>query len=244
MKPQPLISVIIPAYNEAERIGTTLDSLAKYASAHNFLPEVIVVDDGSVDGTAEVVRRFESDRHLGFIRILPLGANHGKGYATKAGMQVAHGIWRLFMDADNSIDISNLDAFLGYAENGFGMVIGSIEVEGSAANEHNGPYRRILSWLSKMPVRIFISATVRDTQRGFKLFSQAAADMLFGRQTIDRWGFDMELVAIAVSHDIKIKEVPVVWNNPAGSKVTWRSYLATFVELFKIIRNKVRGLYL
>src|ERR1700722_20934389 len=120
------ISIIIPAYNEEKRLGRTLESLWDYCRSHHLWPEVIVVDDGSSDGTVRVAKHYQ--RAMPFLKIVPLGENHGKGYAVRTGMQSAQGDYRLFMDADNSIDIRNLDEFLPEAQNGADVVVGSIEV--------------------------------------------------------------------------------------------------------------------
>ncbi len=236
------ISVVIPAYNEEKRLGQTLESLRCYFASHAFLPEVIIVDDGSIDDTVGVVRRYQ--QAMPFLKLVELQENHGKGYAVRMGMREAQGEYRLFMDADNSVDISNLDTFLPYAQNHVAdVIIASIEVGNVTAREHNGMYRRALSRLSKLPVRLFITSEVKDTQRGFKLFTKQAAESIFSRQTIDRFGFDIEIVAITLAHRFSIKEVPVEWDNPEGSTVTIGSYFTTLYELAKIVLNKATGAY-
>jgi cellulose synthase/poly-beta-1,6-N-acetylglucosamine synthase-like glycosyltransferase len=235
------ISIIIPAYKEAERIGVTLNSLKSYFETSTHIPEVIVVDDGSPDNTVEVVKSFLSE--MPYLKLIPLPENRGKGFAVKTGMLTATGHLRLFMDADNSVNISHLEAFLEEYAKGYEVVIGSIELPEARATENNGFARRALSKLSKIPVRLFATPGIYDTQRGFKLFGGAAAEEIFSRQTIDRFGFDIELLVIARARNYHIREIPVIWNNPTGSTVTGGDYIKTFKELARIVTNNLLNKY-
>lgn len=238
----PFLSVIIPAYNERERIGTTLESVYNYVSLQDYLYEIIVVDDGSRDGTPEFVKTFQSS--IPNLTLLINEKNRGKGYSVKRGMLEAKGEFRIFMDADNSVDISHLPSFLSAMQGGdVDVAIGSIKVGHFEAHEHAGWYRRMLGSYANVLVQLFAVPGIQDTQRGFKVFSRKAADSIFPYQTIERFGFDIEVLVIARAHRLNIRELPVQWNNPAGSKVTAASYVQTLSELAKITRNRILRRY-
>ena len=167
----------------------------------------------------------------------------GKGYAVKCGMAAADGKLCLFMDADNSVKIEEIEKFIPEVEAGNDVVIGSIELQKKDVHEHNGKHRRFLGSLSKKLIQVIATPNVRDTQRGFKLFTKEAAEIIFPKLTIHRFGFDIELLVIAEANGFKIKEMPVAFDNPAGSTVTFSSYFTTFIELMNIKFKKVMGLY-
>ena len=237
------LSVVIPAYNEEKRIGATLADLKRYFSDKGYAYEVIVVSDGSTDGTAEAVSRFAK----GFpaLKLIDNKENRGKGYAVRCGMLEARGQYRLFMDADNSVTIDTVEPFIEEArKSGCDVTIGSIAFSAEAkVVEHNGWHRRVFGSVSKLLVRAVATPGIYDTQRGFKLFTGRAAQAVFPQQKVDRFGFDIELLVIARAHGFSIRELPVAWDNPAGSKVHMRAYLDSFVELWKIYANMVRGSY-
>lgn len=237
-----LISVVVPAYNESKRILRTLASLRNYFKAVDYGYEVIVVSDGSKDVTDDIVRDFAS--LFPALRLISYGKNRGKGYAVKQGMLAARGEYRLFMDADNSVTIESVETLLDEMErSGSDVAIGSIGVPGSVVVEGAGAHRRILGSLSKLLVRAVALPGIYDTQRGFKLFTKRAADAIFPLQRIERFGFDIEVLLIARRHGFKIKEVPVDWYNPAGSKVTAKAYLDSLVDLGKTALNAASGKY-
>ena len=242
------LSVIIPAYNEEERISATLLDIDKYLSKENYDYEIIVVSDGSIDKTVEVVK--ELQRKIKNLRVIDNKKNHGKGYVVKQGMLEAKGDYRLFMDADNSTTIDHLDKFLPFVsprlarQERYDIVIGSIEIKGAEIREEAAWYRRLLGKYSKYIIRIISGLWgIHDTQRGFKLFTDEAAEKIFPRQTIMRWGFDIEILVIARKIGFKIKELPVDWKNPGESKVSLISYVKTFQELLKIKWNLVSNRY-
>lgn len=235
------LSVIIPAYKEAERIGPTLLSLDDYFKNKNYTYEIIVVNDGSPDNLVGVIKEYMCKvRNL---RLINNEVNRGKGYAVKCGMLSARGQYSLFMDADNSVSITNLDCFMAEIEKGSDIVIGSIEIGNEVKKEHNGLHRRILSTVSKLPVRLLATPGIYDTQRGFKLFSRKAASIIFPKQTIDRFAFDIEVLVIALVNRLKLKEMPVVFDNPAGSTVRLSAYIESLVDLGKICFKKMLGIY-
>lgn len=236
------LSVVIPAYNESKRIGKTIREVREYLSHQPYISEIIIVDDGSTDDTCRVAGRYaEGMEHVAILNGEP---NHGKGYAVRRGMLAAQGAFRLFMDADGSVHIREVERFLREAQAGEDVVIGSIAAPGAhTVIEHNGWHRRFFGSISKFLVRTLAVPGIYDTQRGFKLFTARAAEAIFPRQKINRWGFDIELLVIAREQGMKVRELPVAWNNPGGSKVEPADYLRTMRELVEIIGNKLQHAY-
>lgn len=242
------LSWIIPTYNEEERIEKTLREVDAYLKSKNFPGgyEITVVDSASSDRTAEIVERMSAQfPRLKLLRV----DNKGKGWAVKQGMLVAQGLVRAFADADNSVSPEQAEKFIPLvcpSASGpcFDAVIGSIEVPGAVIQEHAQWYRRILGRLAKYVIRLVSGLwEVRDSQRGFKFFSKKAAEVIFPKQTLTGWGFDFEILLIAKRQGFAIKELPVFWVNPAGSKVGLTAYFTTLAELFKIKLNDLRGIY-
>lgn len=233
------LSIILPAYNEEKRISATVLEVNSYLAKQQYLSEIIVISDGSQDKTVEVVEAL----HLPRVRVIANAENHGKGYVVRQAMLAAQGEYRLFMDADNSTRIIELEKFWPYFQEGYDLVIGSIEVAGSTIEERAAWYRRALGRFAKIIIRLLLIWEIHDTQRGFKCFTASSTEATFPQQTIERWGFDMEILLIAKKKGLRIKELPVHWINPAGSKVNLRSYLLTFRELLKIKWNSMRGKY-
>ncbi|MDP3052158.1 MAG: glycosyltransferase family 2 protein [bacterium] len=238
------LSVIIPAYNEEQRIADTVTDISRYLSKQNCAFEIIVVNDGSKDKTAEKVK--ETQATIYNLKLIDNEKNKGKGGATKDGMLAAQGQYRLYLDADNAITIDHLDKFWPYIKEGCDIVIGSIELPGSVKKEEyvgfGKIYRNVLGKLSKYLIRVMAIWEIHDTQRAFKLFTKEAAEKIFPKQTIMRWGFDIELLVIAKGMGYKIKELPVKWDNPQG-RVTFLAYFSTLKELLQIKLNKWRGKY-
>ncbi len=235
------LSVVIPAYNEEKRIASTLNSISQYLRKQNYDWEIVVVIDGAKDNTYGAA--LEAQKAIPELRIINNQINHGKGYVVRQAMTDAKGDFRLFMDADNSTDISEIGKFWHWFDNGYDIVIGSIEVEGAKITEKAGWHRRILGHLAKLIIRVMLIWEIKDTQRGFKCFSKRTIEPIFSRQKIERWGFDFEILYIAKKHGFKIKEVPVIWNNPAESKVKLSGYITTFKELVKVRWNSILGVY-
>lgn len=233
MTENPFLSVVIPAYNEEKRIAATLDSVFNYLSWQKYFWEVIVVSDGSKDKTAAEAQKF-SKEHLGF-RIIDNKENHGKGYVVRQGMLEAKGELRLFTDADNSTSIEQIEKFLPHFKESYDIVIGSIEVGGAEIYEKAQWYRRILGHYSKFIIR-FVAGLwdIHDSQRGFKCFTAKAAEDIFRRAKIDRFGFDIEVLALAKRLGYKVKEVPVIWKNLGESKVSLKSYFEVLKDLLRI----------
>ena len=236
------LSVIIPAYNEESRIKKTLFEVSEFLKKQSFEYEILVVVDGAKDKTAELVASLASE--IPNLELINNKENHGKGYVVRQGILKASGDVRLFMDADNSTTIDQVMPMLKLLDSGYDVVIGSIELQGAKVNEHAQWYRRALGHWSKYLIRLVAGLwDIHDTQRGFKLFKGAAANEIFSLATIERFGFDIEILAIAKHLGYKIKEVPVVWNNSGASTVNLGSYIATFGDLLKVRMNLWSGKY-
>jgi dolichyl-phosphate beta-glucosyltransferase len=237
------LSVIIPAYNEELRLPHTLRQSIEYLKAQSYDSEIIVVNDGSTDATERVVREQSS---LPFsVRLLahPDGANHGKGASVKRGMLEARGEYRLFMDADNSTSLDQVERFWPFFDQGYQVVIGSRTLKDSIIGLHQPRYKELAGRLGNWFIRTLAVPGISDTQAGFKMFAAQEAEMIFSRQTLDRWGYDFELLAIARSKNCRICEVPITWLNAAGSKITLESYFEVLAEVWRVRRNLKAGLY-
>lgn len=241
MNEKPYLSVIIPAYKEEHRIGKTLVELDKYFSKQNYTYELIVVNDGSPDKTSDVVKSYQN--LVKNLKLIDNEKNHGKGYVTRQGMLEAKGEYRIYIDADNAITMEQIEAFWSWLEKGYDVIIGSIELEGSKIEEHSAWYRRALGHWAKYLIRALTVWEIHDTQRAFKLFPAKVAEEIFSRQTIMRWGFDIEVLVLAKKLGYKIKELPVTWINPGESKISLGSYFNTLKELLKIKWNSLTGKY-
>lgn len=226
------LSIIIPCYNEEKRLPETLLKLHEYLSRQKYSYEILAINDGSGDTTKEVISRMM--QKVPRLAVIHLPKNRGKGAAVREGMLHARGEYRLFLDADYSVSLEHLDDFFPHTLNGFDIVIGSIEMSGASIMEHAGPWRRATGKIAKYITRALLSLDIQDTQRGFKLFSRSAAEMLFPRQTVEGFGFDMEILFLAREHGLSVKELPVEWKNSAGSSVNFLSYLEALRDILKI----------
>jgi dolichyl-phosphate beta-glucosyltransferase len=231
---QPFLSVIIPAYKEGERIGRNLLEIDKHLKGKNFTYEIIIIDDGSPDNSAEVARNYALQ--IPHVRVIENGENHGKGYVVRQGLLEAKGEYRLFLDADGSTSITHLDAFLTQFEAGFDVVIGSRDIEGAFIQVHQPRHREIMGNMGNILIRIVLGLwSYPDTQCGFKMLSAKAAEAVASRMVVDRFGFDFELIAIAHKLGFKIKQMPVRWMNEDGSTVSLtgkNGFIQVLIDLF------------
>jgi dolichyl-phosphate beta-glucosyltransferase len=241
--PDIRLSVIIPAYNEALRLPRTLRQSLEYLRAQSYSSEILVVNDGSTDGTERVVCELSSSPVLVKLLAHPDGANHGKGASVKLGMLEARGEYRLFMDADNSTSLDQVERFWPFFDRGYQVAIGSRGLKDSVIGIHQPIYKELAGKLGNWIIRTFAVSGIHDTQAGFKMFAAKEAEMIFSRQTLDRWGYDFELLAIAQLKNCRICEVPIAWFNAAGSKITLRSYFEVLSEVRCVRRNLKAGLY-
>jgi dolichyl-phosphate beta-glucosyltransferase len=237
------LSVVIPAYNEECRLPKTLNQSIEYLKSQSYRSEIIVVNDGSTDGTEEVVRRYLSNPLSVKLLAHSDGANHGKGASVRLGMLKAEGSYRLFMDADNSTTLDQIDRFWPLFKEGYDVVIGSRALRGSVIGVRQACYKELAGKLGNWFIRVCAVPGISDTQAGFKMLCAEKAKVIFRRQTIERWGFDIELLVIARSHGFRIGEVPIKWINASGSKVTIGSYFEVLNEVWRIRRNLKAGLY-
>ena len=244
MKSDVYLSVIIPAYNEEERIKDTIMDIVRYLSKQDYTYELVVVNDGSKDNTVNVLKKLESAIYN--LKFIDNGKNQDKGAVVKQGMLSARGKYRLYADADNAISINHIEKFWPYVKQGYDVIIGSIELSGSVQKERytgfSKIYRNILGKLSKYLIRALTIWNIHDTQRAFKLFTAEAAEKIFPKQTIMRWGFDIEILVLTKKLGYNIKELPVTWINPPG-RVNFIDYLKTLKELLQIKLNQLRGKY-
>lgn len=237
------LSVVIPAYNEERRLPQTLDDVLAYLAARTYASEVIVADDGSTDTTAEIAHARRGGRIP--LRILrhPDRKNHGKGATVRHGMLAARGRFRLFMDADNSTTLDHVERFWSFFEEGYDIVIGSRDVEGAVVTVHQPWYKEFAGDMGNVVIRTLAVPGIYDTQAGFKMFKAKVVQNIFPRLTIDRWGFDIEILAAARHRGYRIKEAPITWINSPESKVKWTTYFEVLSEVWRVRRNLRTGLY-
>lgn len=229
---KPFLSVIIPAYNEAKRLPLTLIDIDKHLSYQEYSYEIIVVNDGSTDNTAEIVRRF-----MPLIKNLKLAdqkENKGKGAAVRLGMLSARGRWRLFMDADNSTSITEFNKMLPYLKEGYEVVIGSRAAKGAVMRPPPPIHKRIAERLGNWFIQLILLKGIKDTQCGFKCFSDELAHKIFMETKINKWAFDIEVLALAVKLGYKIKEMPVIWRNDPESRVAFWDYFGVLWDIVRI----------
>lgn len=229
---KPYLSVIIPAYNEAKRLPLTLIDVDKHLSEQEYSYEILVVNDGSKDATGEIVERFKP--LIENLKLINLPENKGKGAAVRQGMLAAKGNWRVFMDADNSTSIVEFNKMMPYLDEGYEIVIGSRAVKGAKLNPPQPIHKQIAGKLGNLFVQLLLLRGIWDIQCGFKCFSEEAALKIFSLLKINRWGFDIEVLAIAKALGYKIKEMPVYWVNDPRTHVSFKSYLQVLFEAIKI----------
>ncbi|TSC74380.1 MAG: Glycosyltransferases involved in cell wall bioproteini [Parcubacteria group bacterium Gr01-1014_44] len=235
------LSVIIPSYNEEKRIAKTLLAVDDFLRRQNYEYEILVVNDGSKDKTAEVVGSLKEQ--VKNLKLIDEKINHGKGWVVRRGMLEAHGEFRLFMDADNSTTIDQVINFLPYFNSGYDIVIGSRRMTGAVIAVHQPWIRDFLGGIFRFIVHMLVPLGVTDSQAGFKVFSQKAAEAVFKKQTIFRWAFDVEILAIARLLGFKVKEVPIHWVNDTESHVKLSGMIKMLLEVWRVRINLWRGKY-
>ncbi|MCB0197241.1 MAG: glycosyltransferase family 2 protein [Anaerolineae bacterium] len=238
--PPILLSVIIPAYNEEGRLPGTLLKLVDFLTAQEFRSEVIVVDDGSDDKTAEIAEEFAAE--YPWIQLVQPGRG-GKGHAVKAGMLLSEGEYAFLCDADLAMPVTELPKFLPPRQNGYQIAIGSREGEGAVRYNEPG-YRHLMGRVFNWVVKVLAVPGFEDTQCGFKCFHRSVVNDLFSHQTIDGFGFDVEVLYVAQKRGYKIIEVPIHWYYQSESKVhPIRDTIRMVQDILLVRKNDREGLY-
>lgn len=237
-----LITVVIPAYNEEERITPTLKSIVSYFSGKRILHEIIVSDDGSSDNTLKIVRDLKTSYPQ--ISIFSLNKNSGKGKAVREGMLRGKGDYILFMDADSSTSIEEFEKFIPLIAKNKDVLMGTRKSPGAQIIEHQPFVREFFgkgfTWCSN----IMTGANISDFTCGFKCFSRKAVNDIFKKALIEDWSFDAEILFLAKRMGYEITEVPVKWKNDKATKVKLvHDIIQSFKGLFLIRFNAARGLY-
>lgn len=237
---QPYLSIIIPAYNEAERIAQTLVAMDRHLSDAEYSYEILVSDNGSTDETAAIVQNM--GKVVKNLRLVD-GGRGGKGVAVRKGMLEAMGHVRLFADADNSTPIEQFDAMMPYFKEGYGVVIGSRSVHGAVLDPPESLFRRAAGKGLNLIVQALLLPGIHDSQCGFKAFTEEAAVRVFGESKVPGWAFDVEVLALAKKMGYRIKEMPVRWVNDTRSHVRASAGLQFLAEICKIRWWLWRGVY-
>jgi dolichyl-phosphate beta-glucosyltransferase len=233
------LSLVIPAYNEAGRIADSLTKAGAYLSRQSYAWEALLVDDGSDDDTAARARAAMPQ-----IRIVSYTPNRGKGHAVKTGMLAAKGAFRVFYDADASTPIEELEKLWPHFDAGADVVIGSRSLPESQVEVRQAWYRQTMGRVFNLLLRVAGLTHFPDTQCGFKGFTAYACDVVFPRQTIERYSFDAELLFIAQRHDLRIDQVPVRWINCPHTRLNAATdSLRMFTDLLTIRARAFLGKY-
>lgn len=224
------ISIVIPAFNEEERLPLSLRKILDYFENRDETKEIIVVDDGSTDNTTAIITK-----EFPNVNLIKLGKNSGKGAAIRKGMLSANGNFILFCDADLSTPIYEIDKLSAKLNNGFDIAIGSRALDPSLIKLHQPFYREFMGKTFNKIVQVLTFAGISDTQCGFKMFKKDIAHKLFAQSVIDGFSFDVEILYLAHKANYKIAEVPVEWYNDAKTKVNpVIDSTKMLLEIFKI----------
>jgi dolichyl-phosphate beta-glucosyltransferase len=210
-------SIVIPAYNEGARLGPTLEKVLGYLRAQGWNAEVIVVNDGSRDNTAELVRGFAERNPI--LRLVENPGNRGKGYAVRNGMLNALGEVVVFTDADLSSPIEEMPKLLAALDAGAGIAIGSRWLRADLQTQRQSVHRQLFGRVFNLLLRIILGLRFKDTQCGFKAFTRRAAQTILPLQRIERWGFDPEILFLARKFGFRVDEVPVLWGHSGDTRI-------------------------
>lgn len=240
---QPYLTVVIPAFQEAGRLESSLHAITSFLRQQPWTWELIIVDDGSTDGTGAIAKRFRQTKEPR-IRVIAHARNQGKGAAVRDGMLAANGKYCVFTDADNATPIEELAKLLHAVERGADIAIGSRYVKGSDVRKSQNLFRRLMSRMGNLLFRLLLGLNLSDTRCGFKLFTQRARDVTFPRQTLMRFGFDTEVLLIAKHHNLRVRELPVVWyDRERGTVHPFRDSLRSLGEIAHMMRMTRKGYY-
>lgn len=236
------LSVVIPAYNEEERIDNSLNTIIRYMENRGYRYEIIVVNDGSTDKTVDIVKNF-SVRNKN-INLILNEKNMGKGYSVKKGILESNGEYILFSDSDLSTPIEEIEKLIRYLQEDYDIAIGSRALPNSDVQIHQSFHRELMGKIFNLITRILTLMDIKDTQCGFKCFKKDAAKNIFRRQIINGFSFDVEILYIAKKLGYKIREVPVVWLNSNSTRVNLiKDSIRMFIDLLRIRINDYMGRY-
>ena len=242
MTENPSCSIVIPAFNESARILATLQSVVDCIRSRGWNAQVVVVNDGSTDRTAEIVREFQ--KQAPEVKLLENPGNRGKGFSVRAGMLQAESEIVMFTDSDLSAPIEEADRLFAAIAGGADIAIGSRWLESSRQTHRQPLYRQIFGRCFNAVTRLIMGLPFADTQCGFKAFTREAAHTVFQLQTIERWGFDPEILFIAIKRGYRIKEVPVSWAHDARSRMSYlRDGMQMLKEMVTVRWNALTGVY-
>lgn len=242
MPPSPDYSIIIPAFNESARIAECLRSVQQTIAAQSWNAEVIVVNDGSVDSTGEIVRRFAAGNAN--VRMIEYSVNRGKGYAVRQGLCQARGSVVMFTDADLSAPMEEAQRLFDAIAQGADIAIGSRWLDVSRQSIRQPWYRRFFGRCFNLLTRSVMALPYKDTQCGFKAFTREAVAQIAPRLRIDRWGFDPEMLFLAGTGGFKVHEVPVTWAHDVRSKISYmRDGLKMLEDMARIRWYSLTGAY-
>lgn len=239
-----LLSIIIPIYNEEKDLERSIKNFSNYLAGQNYNYEIIIVNDGSTDGTGKIVA--ELIGRIKNLRLINLPINQGKGFAVKNGMLVAYGDYRLFIDADGSTAIEHIDKIWPLFNKGIDIIIGSRnkkDTPGAIVGTRQPYWKIFLGKCGNFLTRLLLVPNIYDTQCGFKTFTKKATEDIFPKLKINRWMFDVEILALARRLNYKIGKIPVYWTNSAFSRVGTRGYIISLKEIIKIKYNLLTGKY-
>ena len=234
----PFLSVIIPAFNEQDRILPTLENTLAYLRGQNYSSEIVVVSDGSSDNTARVAQSFQSNERVR-VEVLEYRPNRGKGYAVRYGMLRGRGRIVMFMDADYAVPMEYCKRGLAMIGKGFDIAIASRAIEGAQIRQHQNAFRKISAKIYTFIQNIYLGIHFPDTQCGFKFFTRRSAQSLFSLQKLDSVIFDPEILWLARKKGFRVGQFPVQWRHVADSRIQYdnlRKSLFVFGELFRIKR--------
>ena len=241
----PYLSVIIPCYNEGKVIERNIVEIDKYLRGEKITYEILMIVDGSPNGTGDIVRSYQPE--VKNLHIIENPENRGKGYAVRQGLLKATGELRLFLDADGSTSITHLETFLPEFAKGYDVVIGSRHLKGAHIQVHQPRFREIMGEMGNWLIRLVLGLWgYWDTQCGFKMLTAQAAEELASRMVVDRFGFDFELIALAQRAGFATKQMPVRWVNGAESSVTLtgpNGFIQVLLDLFKTKWRLMTGQY-
>jgi glycosyltransferase involved in cell wall biosynthesis len=238
----PTYSIVIPAYNEGARLGATLEKVLAYVHSQGWDAEVIVVNDGSRDGTPGIVRAFAANDPI--VHLVENPGNRGKGYSVRNGMLHARGRIVLFSDADLSSPIEESPKLFKALDEGADIAIGSRWLRAETQTQRQPLHRQLFGRVFNLLLRATLGLQFADTQCGFKAFKQPAVQAIFPLQKIERWGFDPEILFLARKFKFKVKEVPVAWGHSGGTRIhPLVDGSRMFQEMLRIRWNDLTGKY-